>query len=194
VWVVSDGASDMTAQVARQRGAHVLELETNAGKANAMLEGMKQSAAPYLLYMDADLVGLTDGHVRALVEPILDNTAQSTLGLFSKGRLGTDLAHKVAPTLSGQRVVPRWLMEELMEHYNMAELRYGVETAITHLLHWHHIHTEKVSLEHMTQRTKEEKNGKRRGISMRLRMYKQVAIAFMMTVPIRHMIQMWRMR
>ena len=194
VWVVSDGSTDGTVGEVQDSGsgAQVIDLAENKGKAAAMMAGVEASAAPYMLFMDADLMGLTEAHVEAMAQPILAGACQSTLGLFRKGRLHTDLAQKTMPFLSGQRVVPRWLMMELQRRYDLEELRYGIETAITHMLHWHRIRAERVALDHMTQRTKEEKNGGRAGVARRLRMYGQIVAALLMTVAVRHIIMTLR--
>jgi cellulose synthase/poly-beta-1,6-N-acetylglucosamine synthase-like glycosyltransferase len=58
VHVISDGSTDDTARVAREVGAHVLELEPGRGKANALAEGIRQyrllDRFAILLIVDAD--------------------------------------------------------------------------------------------------------------------------------------------
>ena len=61
--VVSDGSTDRTARVARQHGAQVVELPVNLGKGGAMKIGSLSTQAEYLLFLDADLVGITKEHV-----------------------------------------------------------------------------------------------------------------------------------
>ena len=99
--VVSDGSEDATAAVARRHGARVIELATNAGKGAAMTAGARRAREEVLLFLDADLEGLTPAHVQALIGPVLSGSADMTVGIFSQGRSLTDLAQVVAPTFPG---------------------------------------------------------------------------------------------
>lgn len=58
VFVVSDGSSDGTAQIARSHGARVMELVTNRGKAGAIVAGLQHFAIAdrfkVLMLLDAD--------------------------------------------------------------------------------------------------------------------------------------------
>lgn len=67
VIVISDGSTDRTGKVAKQYGAKVIELEENIGKGGAMLIGAVNSDADILLFLDADLIGLTTGHIDNLL-------------------------------------------------------------------------------------------------------------------------------
>jgi glycosyltransferase involved in cell wall biosynthesis len=57
VWVVDDGSTDNTAQVAREAGAKVLVNEKNQGKGSSVLNGLAailQTDAELILLLDAD--------------------------------------------------------------------------------------------------------------------------------------------
>jgi len=69
VIVVDDGSDDGTAKVAQGfRDVQVISLPQNRGKAAALDEGVSQARNETLLFLDADLVGLTEGHVQRLIE------------------------------------------------------------------------------------------------------------------------------
>ena len=93
VIVVSDGSNDQTAIRAKEAGAIVVELKENVGKGGAMKEGTAHTADIFL-FIDADLVGLTQNHISTLLEPVLNDRAEMTVGVFEDGRLATDLAQK----------------------------------------------------------------------------------------------------
>jgi glycosyltransferase involved in cell wall biosynthesis len=131
--VVDDGSIDDTftrssyfAQVdARVR---VLKHERNEGKGQAVITGWHAAHSPILLFLDADLVGLNIEHVRSLIQPVLEDRVDMSVGLFRGGRLFTDLSHLVTPWLSGQRC----LKADLLNSVSMqAGAGYGIETAIT---------------------------------------------------------------
>ena len=94
ILVVSDGSTDDTATIARKCGVDVIELKENVGKGGAMSIGVKQSHEDIILFLDADLIGLTSKHITDLLKPVLNNEASMSVGIFSNGRVATDLAQK----------------------------------------------------------------------------------------------------
>lgn len=105
--VVSDGSHDRTANIARSYNARVIEFDENHGKTNAVLTGVKNTDADIILMLDADLIGLKEEHITSLLQPVIDNKADMTIGIFDSGRGVTDFAQKIAPFLSGQRAICR---------------------------------------------------------------------------------------
>ena len=79
----------------------------NRGKGAAMFTGARAAQSDLLLFLDADLVRLAPGHVRALLRPVCRDEADMTLGLFCSWHLNTTLAHWITPWLSGQRCLPK---------------------------------------------------------------------------------------
>ena len=83
VIVVNDGSSDRTGVVAGETGARVINLPSNTGKGGAIKAGYDSTEADCLLLLDADLIGLTPEHIRALLEPVLRGCpGQSCLRLY----------------------------------------------------------------------------------------------------------------
>jgi glycosyltransferase involved in cell wall biosynthesis len=170
VLVVSDGSTDATAEVARRAGAEVLELPVNEGKGAAMRRGWETVREDIVLFLDADLVGLTPEHVRKLVDPVIRGDAAATVGVFEGGRLPTDLAQALAPFLSGQRAIRR----ELLAHVELDDGGFGVEIAIHRALKRLNVATEEVVLQDLSQVLKEEKLGLYRGLAARMKMYWEI--------------------
>lgn len=168
VIVVSDGSTDKTAEIARECGADVIELEENVGKGGAIKAGVSECGTEIILFLDADLIGLTKQHVLDLIQPVLENRADMTVGIFRNGRVVTDLAQKVTPYLSGQRAIRKAIIEKLP---NMDIARYGVEVALTKYLKKYSARVIEVDLPDMTHVTKEEKLGLVKGVQARLKMY-----------------------
>lgn len=171
VIVVSDGSTDRTAQVASQSGAKVVKLEENRGKGGAMKAGIDITHAGIILFLDADLIGLTPRHVYKLLDPVVRGEADMTVGVFKKGRIATDLAQIVAPYLSGQRAVRRSLLEDI-SGIDMA--RFGVEVALTRHIEAAGTRVQEVTLEDMSHLIKEEKMGVFKGFASRIKMYWEI--------------------
>ncbi|HYF95528.1 MAG TPA: glycosyltransferase family 2 protein [Symbiobacteriaceae bacterium] len=175
VIVVSDGSTDHTADLARSAGARVIEHKENMGKAAAMKTGFDATGAPVVLFMDADLIGLTPTHVMSLLAPLLSNGADMTVGVFEDGRGMTDLAQLVAPYLSGQRAVRRDVVTEMFrEDPEAIDCRFGIEVALTRHVNQKGYRKAEVSLGELSHRMKEEKLGPIKGAAARLKMYYEI--------------------
>lgn len=172
VIVVCDGCTDNTAQLAGDAGASVIELDENVGKGGAMMEGVRAARNHVVLFLDADLIGLTEEGVISLVTPVLEGQADMTVGIFEQGRVATDFAQTVAPFLSGQRVVKRSLLEGMSD---LDASRFGVEIALTRFAMENDLVVEEIVLKDMSHRMKEEKLGFVKGVAARMRMYWEIA-------------------
>lgn len=177
VIVVSDGSTDSTAEIAGKLGAKVVDLPENLGKGGAMLAGVKyaDADADYIMFIDADLIGLRRDHIDNMLAPIKTGEVAATLGIFKKGRVSTDLAQKIAPSLSGQRVIATSLLE-LVKDLDVS--RFGAELALNRLLEENQVKWAKVELPELTQVLKEEKLGFVKGFWARLKMYKEIITYF----------------
>lgn len=169
ILVVNDGSRDGTSQIARSFGAKVLEFKENQGKGLAMQAGVKHTWSPIIIFLDADLIGLTHKQVRDMIFPIIDGYADMTLGIFSSGRSMTDLAQRIAPHLTGQRAMKRWVLDGLGDED--WQTGFGIEIAITRMARKSRVRIMEVPLENTTHAMKEEKMGLVKGMAARARMY-----------------------
>lgn len=166
--VVDDGSTDGTAEIARSFKVQVLRLPRNMGKAAALDHGVRRARNEVLLFLDADLVGLQPEHIERLVSIYEEKHLDMVVGIFKNGRFNTDLAHSIAPYLSGQRVLSR----EKWECLRRSKLReFGVEMALTKLSLKEGWKEERIFLEGVTHVMKEEKRGFSKGFQERLLMY-----------------------
>lgn len=168
VVVISDGSTDQTASVAREHGAYVIELQDNVGKGGAMKAGIDRADADIYIFLDADLIGLMPEHIHALLEPVASGKVDMTIGRFTDGRVATDLAHTVAPYLSGQRAVRRQILAGIE---GMEMSRFGVEMALTRYIQRNRVRVAEVPLPNLSHRMKEEKLGILRGFLARMKEY-----------------------
>jgi len=170
--VVSDGSEDATAEEAKKAGAQVIELSENIGKGGAMMAGVERAHSDIILFLDADLIGLTPAHVKSMIDPVIRGEVEMSIGIFEKGRLATDLAQIVAPYLSGQRALRKDLLKAIED---IEDCGFGVEVALTKYAHDHHIKMKEVELFGMTHIMKEEKMGLTKGLAARMKMYWEIA-------------------
>ena len=170
VIVVSDGSTDATAAVARSNGAICIELHQNVGKGGAMKAGIDRADADIYVFLDADLLGVTPGHIQALIRPVLQGEAPVVIAQLDGGRVATDLAQVVAPNLSCQRVVTRAILQGMS---GMETTRFGVEIAMKRYIKRNRVPMVRVPLD-ISHRTKEEKMGLLRGFLARMKEYWEI--------------------
>ncbi len=171
VVVADDGSRDRTAEVAERAGARVVRLGKNRGKGAAYAAGLKAVKSPYVILLDADLVGLKPEHLRALLAPVAAGRAEMAVGVFRGGRLLTDLGNRLTPQLSGQRALAT---ERLREVPGLAGARYDVELLLTRTAKERGWRVVYLPLSGLSQVMKEEKRGLLRGLLHRARMYLEV--------------------
>ncbi|RDI95781.1 glycosyltransferase family 2 protein [Meiothermus sp. QL-1] len=167
VLVVDDGSTDQTAQAAERAGARVLRLAENQGKSAALAHGLAHVETPYLLLLDADLVGLRPEHLWLMLEPVRRGELEMAIGVFRAGGLMTDFGNRATPFLSGQRACRT---EWLRSVPNLTKQRWP-EPAITDHLARTQVRWAYVPLEGASQVMKEQKRGFWRGLVLRLGMY-----------------------
>lgn len=169
--VVDDGSSDETSSIAATFGVRVIRVERNQGKGGAIAVGFQACGTPFLTLLDADLIGLQPHHLRSLAEPVLNGQAAMSLGLFASGRKRTDWAQKIAPAITGQRVLRRELLAGIPD---LAATRFGVDLIITNHVKRMQLPIAEVFLHDVTQQMKEEKLGLVHGMAARLKMYWEI--------------------
>ncbi len=171
--VVDDGSKDGTAEKAAQiEGVTVLVNQKNLGKGGAVQRGLAQLTGDVVLMLDADLVDLTPEHVDCLLAPVLENEGVTTLGVFTEhGKLGTEMAMRVLPFLSGQRAIRKVDLEGLPD---LGKAGYGIEMVLTKHIKDKGLTVLHVYLKGMRHLVKEEKMGFLGGTAQQLKMYYEV--------------------
>jgi hypothetical protein len=177
--VVDDGSQDRTAEVARSvPGVTVIRLRKNQGKGGAMVKGVQSTQAKILAFVDADLSGLSGQHIDDIIRPLLLDQCDMCVGIFRGGKVWSDMAQRVAPLLSGQRAMKRELFEAVPF---MAELRMGVEWALTNAADRRKAKVVRVLLRGVSNCAKEQKLGLVKGLRARGLMYKEITEAMVKT-------------
>ncbi|HHW67041.1 MAG: hypothetical protein PWP07_1515 [Epulopiscium sp.] len=166
--VVNDGSVDQTTQEVKKYPVTLIELPFNQGKAAAIKRGLEASSGEWILFLDADLKGLSKEHLISMIEYAKRENIDMVIGTFSKGKFITDLSHKIAPFLSGQRLIRRALLES-MPHFE--HTRYGIEMMITEYARKMGYQIKKVKWPYVYHIPKEQKRGWIKGKFEKYAMY-----------------------
>jgi glycosyltransferase involved in cell wall biosynthesis len=182
--IVDDGSTDNTLQVAREYADKfpcmmVISLPQNQGKASAMLAGIQAlpSEVDTIVFLDADLSGLTEHHLKLLIDPIETNQCEMSVAIFKDGYWRTDLSQRFAPNLNGQRCLPRDTAERAL--VPLANSGYGVEIGLTLHARRENWRIQYIDWPGMSHDIKEHKLGKLEGYRVRVIMYRQILATWM---------------
>ncbi len=167
VIVVDDGSSDRTAAVAREFGATVITNEKNIGKAQSMDRGVAAAKSDVILFLDADLRGLTPNHLTALIEPVLTKSADMTIALRDRGSVLATLNARLGPWIAGERCLHRSLWNIVPQEYKKG---FQIELALNHMALKQHCTVQTILLNDLSVRKKEQKIGVVRGLWARMKM------------------------
>lgn len=173
VIVVSDGSTDKTAEAARRAGAKVLELYPNRGKGAAMLHGVANTKAEIIIFLDADLKGLTAHHIKKLAEPVLRGRMAMATGLRDRGKILSKL-EKYLPLIGGERALERYIIENIPKKYLQG---FMIEAALNYYCRSRRLPYGGIYLRGLNIRRKMEKVGVLKGLAQYIKMYFQVVKA-----------------
>ena len=133
VIVVDDGSRDKTAKILGEfkHWQHVktILLTENCGKGYGMATAAAYAKGDLLLFVDADLIHLSNRHVDLLLDTLINEAADMVLGFPVRGK-AMSFAERLDPfpRLSGQRVVYRNDFLKLSDVIYTSG--YGVETIL----------------------------------------------------------------
>jgi len=175
VILVDDGSTDKTAEIGVKLGVKVVRLSKigGSGKGNAMKQGVMATDADIVVFFDADLIGLTEEHISALIKPMLDEGIEMCVGL--RGRLMglPQLIAKIDPLMAigGERAVRRRLFKSIPDKLIGG---FMVESALNYYCLAKKLSVKYVVLKNIGMVIKEKKWGLVRGFSSRIKMFCQI--------------------
>lgn len=176
VLVVSDGSTDQTVEICRTLGVKTLHLHHNRGKGMAMAVGVAHTSAPVLLFVDADILNLSDYLLGQLIEPVVDAEAGMNIGIRNRGALINTLHSITGPLLSGIRCLRREVFEAVPEEYLEG---YAIETCLNWSARKLRARIATTVLYDLKHLVKEKKRGFGVGVRARFRMFRVVFVAYL---------------
>jgi len=173
VLVVDGGSTDQTVAISRKMGARVLEVPHCQGKAEAMEAGVKATDAEVVLFFDADLIGLNQEHISALLKPIFNNQAVMCVGIRERWGGLPKLFIKIDPLLAigGERAMKRFVFEKVPVEFKHG---FAIETGLNYYCRANKLPVAYVLLKGLTMVVKEKKWGFWTGLKARLLMNWQI--------------------
>lgn len=130
--VVNDASTDATVEKIKVfENVTLIEHQNNKGKSNAIYSGLQVAHGEFVLFVDADLAGLTEQNITDLINPVISGQADVTISL----RGNTPLQWKLIGLdyISGERVLPRAV---IMEHVHRVPALpgFGLEVFLNRIL------------------------------------------------------------
>lgn len=171
VIVVDDGSTDRTASEARRAGGEVIRFDANRGKGSAMEEGVRRAKGDIILFLDADLRGLTDAAITVLLDPVLSGTHDMFLGIHDRGGASINTLFRWLPKSTGQRALTRAVWEAVPPRYLRG---FGIETALNYFARKNGRRVGTTLLSGVRQVVKERKRGFHEGFMERCIMIRDV--------------------
>jgi glycosyltransferase involved in cell wall biosynthesis len=186
--VVDDGSKDATIEQARTTSATVLALEKNSGKAAAMNRGVQAARNNTILFLDADILGLTHEMITLTVTPVLTGKCGMFVAIRDRRTYWMNRLLYFIPVLGGERAITKEIWRLVPRIYRKG---FQIEIALNY-------YTKKSGhtmsfgvMPGLSQVIKEVKRGFWLGLWQRIRMCGEVAwISFRLYV-IRNLITLW---
>jgi glycosyltransferase involved in cell wall biosynthesis len=105
--VVDDGSADATSERAHQTSAQVITLKQNQGKAGAMNRGVQAARNDTILFLDADILGLTHEIITLTVTPVLTGRCGMFVAIRARRTYWMNRLLYFIPVLGGERALTK---------------------------------------------------------------------------------------
>lgn len=175
ILVVSDGSTDETVAIARALGVKALHLHKNHGKGMALAMGVVHTSAPILVFVDGDIMNLSEYLLDQLIDPVISGQAAMNVGIRHRGWLIDSYHRRYGPLLSGIRCLERRVFDALPERYVEG---FAVETALNYSCRRQRLPLATTVLHDLKHLVKEKKRGLLAGSQGRLQMFGAVFSAW----------------
>ena len=115
--VINDGSTDNSEKVIKKfKNIKFVSYKKNKGKAYAVMRGIKASHNDFLMFIDADLIGLNKKNISDLIKPVKNKEADVSISLRKNAPIHFRLIG--IDFISGERVIPKEVFkkpEELLK-------------------------------------------------------------------------------
>ena len=171
VIVVNDGSVDKTSDIVKRFNTTLIENKINMGKTFSVKRGLEKSKNEVILFLDADLVGLTKQNINDLVKPVLNGQAECTLSL--RGNSSGYMKLFKVDWLSGERAVKKCLLNDHLI-WSKLEIGFSLETLMNKSLIDRGLAFQSINLPNLKITHKPDKIGFFRGWYGELKMINQI--------------------
>lgn len=134
VIVVNDGSKDNTEEkisnFQKKKRFKFVNLKQNRGKGYAVMQGVKKSKYPNLLFLDADLINIKPYHLSSLSWPILKNQADMVIGPQITYTRPLWLNVAFLP-FYGQRCLKKEIINPYLK--KLSKTKYGLEVSLNQI-------------------------------------------------------------
>lgn len=168
VLVVSDGSTDDTVDIVRRSGVRAIHLKENRGKGTALATGVSHTDSPLLVFVDADILRISDTMLDRLITPVAEGHLDMNIGIRHRGALLNAVHRHTGPLLSGIRCLRREIFEAAPDAYLQG---YRIETTLNWTCRRLGLRCGTRVLRHLKHRVKERKLGLLAGFAQRCHMF-----------------------
>lgn len=168
VLVISDGSTDDTVDVARRAGVRAIHLKENCGKGTALITGVTHTDSPLLVFVDADILRLSEQMLDRLITPVVEGRLDMNIGIRHRGAPLNAVHRHTGPLLSGIRCLRREIFEAAPDAYLQG---YRIETTLNWTCRRLGLRCGTRVLRHLKHRVKERKLGLLAGFAQRCHMF-----------------------
>ena len=186
--VVDDGSADATSARARETSANVITLEANQGKAGAMSAGVRAARNNTILFLDADILGLTHEIITLTAMPVLTGKCGMFVVIRARRSYWMNRLLYFIPVLGGERALTKEIWRNVPRIYRKG---FQIEIALNY-------YTKKSGhkmgfgvMPGLSQVIKEKKRGFWLGLWQRMKMCAEVLLISFRLYAIRNLLTLW---
>ncbi len=190
--VVDDGSKDKTKEIVSEyKNVKLLVHQVNKGKSAAIYDGCKAASGEFLLFLDADLIGLTSKNVTDLVSPVVSGNADVTISY----RGNSPKLWKIVgfDYISGERVFRKKLLESDLEEI-LHIPKFGLEVFLNKLIIQSKARVSIISWPEVSSPFKHKKYGLWKGIKGDMGMMRDIFTTFSFYEPAYQIFRLKKMR
>jgi glycosyltransferase involved in cell wall biosynthesis len=169
--VVDDGSTDATSARARETSAKVITLEQNRGKAGAMSAGVRAARNDTILFLDADILGLTHEIITLTVTPVLTGKCGMFVAIRARRTYWMNRLLYFIPVLGGERALTKDIWRNVPRIYRKG---FQIEIALNYYTKKSGHKMAFAVMPGLSQVIKEKKRGFWLGLSQRIKMCAEV--------------------
>jgi glycosyltransferase involved in cell wall biosynthesis len=116
--VVDDCSSDNTEKEALKfEGIKIVKHEKNLGKSRSMLDGCEIAKNDSVMFLDADLIGLTTDNITQIVKPVLDGLVDMTMTICNYDFILNSFSKLLGVEIpNGERVIKKEIAKKILKN------------------------------------------------------------------------------